>query len=109
MARDEEARDDVEDVHPDVPTMHCQPEMIQDNDEDGDGSQALDVGAKGPGCALTARHRPRGCGSTSRRFSWSHDHLHDASDGELEDRMSTWARPASPVHRSHRPSALLRD
>jgi hypothetical protein len=23
--------------------------------------------------------------------------------------MSTWARPASPVHRSHRPSALLRD
>jgi hypothetical protein len=83
--------------------------MIQDNDEYRDRSQALDVRAKGPMCALTARHRRRGCGSISRGFSWSHDHLHDVSDGEVEDPVSTWARPASPVHRSHRPFALVRD
>ena len=49
MARDEEARDDEEDVHPDVPAMNCQPGMIKDDGKDGNGSQAFDVGAKARG------------------------------------------------------------
>jgi hypothetical protein len=67
VARDQETRDDIKDVDPDIPAVDGKARMVEDDGKNGDGPQAFDVRAKSPKPDRSVAPCRSGPGLTGRR------------------------------------------